>query len=98
MFGTVAPGKQWVMALKKRARLIIESPTIRTVGGNSGWGEEWRLAVMDEEAEGSERRTGGEGPSLSMPERGGMDRGETEARRGAGVKCGVARRVRGRVE
>ena len=36
---TVAPGKQQVVALKKRTCLRMESPTIRVECGNSGRGE-----------------------------------------------------------
>lgn len=33
-----APGIQCVMALKKRIFRVMESPTMRVVGGNSGRG------------------------------------------------------------
>ena len=36
--GTVAPGRQQVVALKKRIFLVIESPIIRVVGEKSGRG------------------------------------------------------------
>lgn len=39
MTGTVAPGKQRVVALKKRTLLIIESPIISVLGGKSGQGD-----------------------------------------------------------
>ena len=35
---TVAPGRQQVVALKKRIFRVIESPMIRVVGGKSGRG------------------------------------------------------------
>ncbi|XP_049919744.1 uncharacterized protein LOC126409004 [Epinephelus moara] len=38
IFVTVAPGKQWVVELKKRMFLVMESPTMAVVGGNSGRG------------------------------------------------------------
>ena len=37
---TVAPGKQSVVALKKRTFLINESPIIRDEGEKRGWGDE----------------------------------------------------------
>lgn len=42
MTGTVAAGKQSVVALKKRTFLIIKSPIITVVGENSGRGEQDR--------------------------------------------------------
>lgn len=38
MTGTVAPGKECIVALKNLMFLIIESPTIGVVGENSGCG------------------------------------------------------------
>lgn len=36
MTGTVAPGRQRVIALKKRMFLVIDSPMINVVGGKRG--------------------------------------------------------------
>lgn len=78
--GTVAPGKQCVVTLKKRTFLIMESPISRVVGGNRGRGDD------TEEGEGSVL-AGGEGAG-----RGEQVGSVAGGRTGAGVNRGIERR------
>lgn len=93
MTGTVAPGKQCVIALKKRIFLVIESPIISVVGGKRGRGEcgdglPWS-ADEDGDFEGDFGRAGA---ALA----GGA---AAAVHCGAGVNCGMERRrAPGRVE
>ena len=48
MTGTVAPGKQRVIVLKKRTCLMIESPTINVVGGKRGRGGAGRVSLRSD--------------------------------------------------
>lgn len=79
MSRTFAPGKHRVTALKKRMFLIMESPTIKVVGGKSGRGVR--------PARGGEVDRG----DFSRGDRGGEVE-VTRANRGAGVKHGIDRR------
>ena len=93
MHGTVAPGKQRVIALKKQMFLVMESPIIRVVGGKSGRGETGEESPRSAE-EGNEGDSGSGDVTLA----GGDGRAVAGAHRGAGVNCGMERRrVPGRV-
>ncbi len=52
--GTVAPGRQCVVVLTKRISLIMESPTIRAVGGKGGQGGEHRCSTCQDAGRGGE--------------------------------------------
>lgn len=98
MVGTVAPGKQCVIALKKRIFLVIESPIISVVGGKRGrskCGDELPgSADEDGDFEGDFDRDGGAFAGGALA--GGA---AAAVHRGAGVNCGMERRrAPGRVE
>lgn len=81
MSGIVAPGKQWVMALKKRTLLTMELPTMRAVGENSSRGGELQLLGEYGEAE------DGEGETATGSGAGG---GKTAAWHRCELQCRVA--------
>lgn len=85
---TVAPRKQCVTALKKRMFLVMESPTIRVVGGKRGRGDadSGLTGLGDGRVDFEEYLTGdGEVKSDGRAER------RTGAQCGAGVNCSKER-------